>query len=211
MIALTNSVFLHTPKTGGTWVRTALAHACRVSWEGPQHISIREIPARYDKLRRFAFVRHPASWYQSFWRYRGGPHQKARDPRELENWKQPAPDIQAIFEPITSCSDPVFGRFVEKCVIHRPGVVGWVYTWFTAGVGLVGKQEQLVDDLLHFLSELGEPHSIRVIRSLPPMRVSDRSLDTEYPAGLLDAVLRSEDEAIKSYGYETWTSDPSLR
>ena len=69
-----NALFVHIPKTGGVWVEEALpacgiATACPlttggVSWRHPLPADIR---GSFDFT--FTFVRHPISWYESWWRF----------------------------------------------------------------------------------------------------------------------------------------------
>ena len=83
-VLLPNSAFLHIPRTGGTWVREVLAGANLIkdeivsqtpeeSTEGSVR-SWHNVPSsNADFLARehvFCFVRHPLTWYQSYWAYK---------------------------------------------------------------------------------------------------------------------------------------------
>jgi hypothetical protein len=59
-------VFLHVPKTGGSYVRT---HVPELVYER-QHGRACEIPERFKHLPRYAFVRNPWDWYVSWWLYK---------------------------------------------------------------------------------------------------------------------------------------------
>src|SRR5262245_16462215 len=72
-----NALFLHIPKTGGTWVEEVLkecgilaeqaAVTDAVTWRHPlrgHHL--------HDYSFVFAFVRHPLSWYESWWKFQAG-------------------------------------------------------------------------------------------------------------------------------------------
>ena len=113
-IYLKNSVFLHIPKTGGTWVRLRLQEAGlikRISHgndfePGFGVNSIHNIPI-YDKefqnkKTRFCFVRNPYTWYKSYYGYR------KRFPWDEKS----CIDIQ--------CKAESFNEFVES-VKERPG------------------------------------------------------------------------------------------
>jgi hypothetical protein len=58
-------VFLHVPKTGGTYVRT---HLPEVLYE-TQHGGIKDIPSEFQGLPKYAVVRNPWDWYVSWWTY----------------------------------------------------------------------------------------------------------------------------------------------
>src|SRR5439155_11120636 len=67
-IVLPQATFLHIPKCGGTWVVRAMAAAglpMQVIPAGCQH-AIAATEGRFV----FTFVRHPLTWYASFWKYR---------------------------------------------------------------------------------------------------------------------------------------------
>jgi len=59
-----DSVFIHVPKTAGSSVR----------WHGigefglrysAQHCGVQHIPEKFKNFRKFSFIRHPSTWYQS--------------------------------------------------------------------------------------------------------------------------------------------------
>ncbi|PIR53287.1 hypothetical protein COU76_01935, partial [Candidatus Peregrinibacteria bacterium CG10_big_fil_rev_8_21_14_0_10_49_10] len=72
-LILPRSAFFHIMKTGGTWVRS-VCEKQRLSIEevGDTHKAYCELPDTELVSSRFtfAFVRHPCSWYQSFWSWK---------------------------------------------------------------------------------------------------------------------------------------------
>lgn len=62
-IILANSVFVHIPKTGGSWVRKTLNLNGLIIEKKAQH------EKRPNGQNLFAFVRNPISWYRSKWSY----------------------------------------------------------------------------------------------------------------------------------------------
>jgi len=74
MLIFPTAVFLHVPKTGGKWVKAAVANAGLefTEWNahGDIHNDLSYCPHR-DRFV-FAFVREPLSLYQSYWRFKAG-------------------------------------------------------------------------------------------------------------------------------------------
>jgi hypothetical protein len=65
-------LFLHLPKTGGSWATAAMlaAGVPAVRPEAlPFHATRRESSAYGDRFT-FAFVRHPLEYWRSYWAYR---------------------------------------------------------------------------------------------------------------------------------------------
>lgn len=75
MLLSQHFVFVHIPKTGGTWVREILQENAPASWQMqvrfPGHHPASAIPAEYQTAPRLACVRNPWDWYVSlfhFWK-----------------------------------------------------------------------------------------------------------------------------------------------
>ena len=115
-----NALFVHIPKTGGTWVEHVL-HRCgietapapRAAEASVRHATPSQLLGNYRF--RFTFVRHPFSWYESWWKYQAGV------------WQVFEPDVwhpQRVLEP---CASDDFLRFVRRCVEREPGYVSRMY------------------------------------------------------------------------------------
>jgi hypothetical protein len=73
-LILKNGVFIHIAKTGGSWVAELLRQQGLVAAATARsHVNfketISEVPAAAG-LPSFAFVRHPVTWWKSYWAYR---------------------------------------------------------------------------------------------------------------------------------------------
>src|SRR5687768_757984 len=66
---LSQSCFLHVPKTGGNWVATVLKELFPTAQRIGKIHATRKQADRAD-LFTFAFVRHPLTWYQSYFSYK---------------------------------------------------------------------------------------------------------------------------------------------
>jgi hypothetical protein len=65
-------VFLHLPKTGGSFVRELCTHYAPPAWQVSlldNHPTVRDIPPEYTHLPIFGFVRNPFDWYVSWYAY----------------------------------------------------------------------------------------------------------------------------------------------
>jgi hypothetical protein len=217
-----DALFLHVPKTGGTWVTAVLRDLglvrCRVvskhaDMEHVRHCA-RLQPGRYleacakagprwqRRVRRgwkFCFVRHPLSWYESYWlfmRARGwnawGVNRRGR-PR----W-HPNAGLDGL-------GDDDFNLFVRRVLERRPGYVTRLFGQYaTADVGFVGRQERLADDLLGVLRRIGAAYDETRVRAWPAVNASDLSQGRpKWDDGLRREVLRMEHDAIVRFGYDS--------
>lgn len=203
---LSNSVFIHTPKTGGQWVAGVLEQTGLLKGTlGVVHATPQEL-AHEEEFRkrnvRFAMVRHPLSWYQSIWTHRMDEQWapvSARDwfsERSLEMWR----------EFTDKCRSETFDEFVRKCTTHYPhGYVSALYDSYTQGCTFVGRQETLAADLLTVLRGAGEQFDTDRIRETPDRNVRSRGevwlQRCQYTPELLALVMRAEARAIAKFHY----------
>jgi len=202
-LQLANLVILHVPKTGSAWTRLAcfnsVAAKCREI--GEWHATLAEVREQLEKQRSRTsfigtFVRHPLAWYRSAWTY----------------WKEtgrfPRAESDAVVE------DDNFEVFVRKCLEAEPhGYVSSLYRRYTGALTsgvMVGRQEQLQEDLITFLWMANEPFDEHLLRNTPPHNVRgsrDPSMGPLYSAELRSAVLEAESEVIeRHYSSSKWTS-----
>lgn len=171
------AVFLHIPKTGGSWV-THVLNKCNLVERafGHKHADMDRVlyhpnflggrkylselikrrlhpmfQKQYERTNyKFCFVRHPMSWYESWWKYMSGPELRWGhwgDEHNVEKW-HPNSILNGL-------GDDDFNSFVRKVIKKRPGYVTELYGWYTKpGIDFIGKQENLVDDLIFVLNHL---------------------------------------------------------
>jgi hypothetical protein len=122
MLIFRNAVFLHVPKTGGTWVKAAVANAGldfdEYIVDGDIHgdLSYCPFPDRFI----FAFVREPLSLYQAYWRFKVMAGWDARNPFDM------------------ACRAAAFDGFVENVLRLEPA---WCSRMFDDYVGPAPEQE----------------------------------------------------------------------
>jgi len=194
---LPRSVFVHIPKTGGVWVRRAIAQAGLPTVEaghapitaGNMHNATRYINAR-DRIQ-FAFVRHPLNWYASFWSF-----------RMFSGWS-------SLPAPLDACMSADFDRFIRNALRAFPqGWVGHLYRRYLGptldGAGFIGRTERLAEDLVHVLRLAGESFDEAKLRAVPQLNVSP--IRPVYSRKLRQAVLCVEREIIERFGYDAETA-----
>jgi len=217
------AVFLHIPKTGGSWVEKALkaigqterllyhrhADMTRVmNYAKLEPPPKRKGLARWFKYRgharpasmttpfRFCFVRHPLQWYESWWRYMEG--------KMWKHWgREGSADDWHPSSPLNGLGDPDFNQFVRNVARARPGYVTELYSRYTdEAIDFIGRQENLVEDLIEVLRVLDVSFNEQIIRNLAPENVSRTPPErVHWDADLRELVTRLEYPALVRYGY----------
>lgn len=213
------AVFLHIPKTGGTWITEVLKHCGLVdcllchkhadvfrvlygSWlpQGIDSVGVPNPPMPSTEVDAsacfFCFVRHPLSWYESWWRYMTDHGWPARG-KEKDKLRWHPNSV------LNSLADNDFNSFVRKVIKVRPGYVTELYSSYTYDcVRFIGKQEKLADDLVAILRNLGLPFDEQEIREYKHRNVSMTSPQrATWDPGLRKEVLRLEYAGLVRYGY----------
>lgn len=233
------AIFLHIPKTGGSWVTRVLQQLDLIEGRiGHMHADADRLMNAYrfsgikahagylirkkvrKKLRHFSqtaerpakpymfcFVRHPLSWYESWFKY-----QSLR-----WNWRtwgtELNPDDWHPLSMLNGLGGNTFTEFMNNVLARRPGFVTELYGAYTKPniVDFVGHQENLQEDLIQVLTRLGLPHDPAVIRSMPPENVStDSNLQIHWNPALRAEVERLEYASLVRYRYPQQDGNPGL-
>lgn len=188
MLIMPHACFIHVPKTGGWWVRNALLRAVpgaqnyNLAVDG--HIGWAECP--YPLRFRFAFVRNPYTWYQSYWRYKMG-----------RKWAQP----NILDE---TCRANVFAEFVENAATRLPGI----YTdWVDIAIGdpqeidFVGRFETLQQDLVTALELADETYDLERLLATPPVNAAPAHIDAPLTEQLCRLIYTTERSVFERFQY----------
>jgi hypothetical protein len=191
-VIMPHSAFIHVPKTGGTWCRTAIKRAKLPHFEsGPNvkrmlsrtHATLRKALPTINqrdwrkgdttKVKRFTFgfVRNPLDWLASRWadaiRKYGGVANHDHD-----HWFNAAfsHDFSTYVDGVIEIEPSVpSNAILGRLGFHKDGAV-WVPD--DCKIDFIGKQENLVDDFVKALHLAGEKFSEKRVRALPPQRVA---------------------------------------
>jgi hypothetical protein len=146
---------------------------------------------------KFCFVRHPLSWYESYWLFMNarGWNRWGVNRRGFRRWHPNAA--------LDGLGAEDFNRFVRNVLEARPGYVGEMFGWYaTADIDFVGRQERLASDVVEVLARLQVPFDEERVRGHIPVNVS-RGSDQRprWDQGLLRDTLRAERAALERFGY----------
>lgn len=188
-LRLKNGIFIHFPKTGGVWASGLLVKlGLVVEPVGEAHSSLNDVLAERPELKglkSFAFVRHPFSWYQSFWTFRQA---NGWDPRN----------------PLDVCRAETFREFLGNVVERCPGYLSDHLKAMTEGVTYIGRFEALRESMIQILSILGEDFSHEAVYDHPSENVGskDPTVAGRYTPLLLERLYQAERVAFRTFGYD---------
>lgn len=95
-----------------------------------------------------------------------------------------------------------FNQFVKNVICTKPGYVSELYGSYTQpGINFIGKTENIVDDLIKVLQFLELDYNEDFIRTYKKVNVSHSSSTIEWEAELKEMALKMELPALVQYGY----------
>jgi hypothetical protein len=190
-------VFLHIPKTGGTWIKQAF-RASNIKFEelGGQHNYFPDLydlkeDGYFDDLFVFTIVRHPIHWYPSRWAFRVKNGWQARHPLD---W---------------NCASNNFHEFLENVFTYAPeGWCNWLFSQYCEingkEIDFVGRTEFLADDFVKAMDKAGHEINLNVIENLGVVNSSSlggfsSSETAQFTPELYERVLSFESRVINKY------------
>ena len=209
MIKFKNSLFVHTPKTGGSWVKSVLSlHG------GSRYSYAHDIPCNNliritaDRLSPFMFVRHPLCFVFSLWNHwTREPRCRINNINRANRWMWDKSFSSDLYSKAIVEGD--FSQTLENFTSFSPGFVSALFSRFMFGTTFVGKYENLRNDLIHALkvcnpvhysTSLIEPGLVRDIRKSPPVNFSPTQV-IYVNRSLLDNFMSSE-PMVSTFSYD---------
>lgn len=223
-LILPKSVFVHIPKTGGTWVRRAIEASMGLErdnnevpikgesyWGKLAHATAKDLKKQLgnsleDRLM-FSFVRNPADLLKSWYIEKVWPefieydkHDKNIDPeilKQLEEYEnKKTPEKRASFKEFVFDKDEGYVTSLYKKFLTSPlGVFPYV--------DYIGRTENLKEDLIEALEIAGEDFDRSIIENMPPVRKGaslDRAKEViECDEDTLGFIAKGEEDIYKIF------------
>ncbi len=158
-----------------------------------------------SKPFRFCFVRHPLSWYESWWKYMSG--------LGWNDWGiQNSADGWHPNSMLNGLGSDDFNEFIRNVIQARPGYVSELFFSYTKpGISFIGKNENLRDDLLKVFDHLGFSIDSNSVKNSDMVNVSKVSADAiVWDPDLRKTVMMLELPALLHFGYLDRTEMRSL-
>ena len=171
---LKHSAFIHTPKTGGSWVNKTLFDMGLYTQLGTGHLNKTDLGLT---CHCFTFVRQPVSWIKSMWAFQKRRFEQGKDSRDYYEDMflkiiNHSPDIPDNPIAIVEFYHDNINVFIERLLKYQPNGINDYFKYFTEGCTQVGKQETLSEDLIQILNHTGEVFNEKIIRRLAAGKVN---------------------------------------
>lgn len=147
-----------------------------------------------SKPFRFCFVRHPLSWYESWWKY-----------MQTIGWRDFGVQNSAtLWHPnatLNGLGSSDFNEFIWNVIKKRPGYVSELFLSYSKpGINFIGRTETLNRDLLEVLGILNVEIEKSEILNSPKFHESKRAT-IEWDPKLREMLLKLELPALVHFGY----------
>jgi hypothetical protein len=216
MLVTEQFVFVHVPKTGGSFVRTLIHTHMQVVAEYPGHASYDRLPPEFANLPALRIVRNPWDWYVSHYHYahaQGKPG-LAGDLFFGPDRRAPFPEFIAAVCATPELPSSVGGpgprwmRAMKELDCDFYTALDHVMVGGRPNVE-AGRFEHLREDLLAFLGRhdiaVGETFREAILASPvihPPHGPTDRESYPSYYDERLRDLVRFRCPLVPRYGYE---------
>lgn len=202
-VLLPKSIYIHLMKTGGWSVRNALSRMkLRLGEIGRGHDPASLLPPD-ERAKRFTFVfiRHPLTWYRSYWAYRMQVNWMIVHPRQpITGWQT----FGSVLD--YECRAYKFETWLRNVLEYVPeGFLSWIYRIYTEGVDFVGKSESLHRDLCQALTLAGETFLPEVISQTPRRNITNPRFTAAATVTqeLAERVMAAESYIADHWGYNS--------
>jgi len=198
-IMLSNVIFFHMPRTGGTWLSSILKANFSHAKLGYKHMTPRELSVPIDKFK-FGFIRNPVHWYISKF---CAPTHNRRLWTGMDSMNNPIFQLDALD------LDESFADWVRRHLRARPGWLTWYHKWFYGHnyrlVDFIGQYERRVRHLRKVLLLAGQEMPLKFKRKRRRFQRSDeeRKATCLYPRRVLANLIEQEKPIFERFGYPT--------
>lgn len=178
---------LHIPRTGGFW-RKKVVHELNLfsSNSKMDHSTLEEFQFLKHEIaaKKFVFIRHPLTWFQSFWAFQNDV-----------NW---LPISSNPFINLMEFNDLPFEKFVISVYARYPRYLTRLYAMYIDDSIIVKKYENLREDFAVLLTEVGLVFDRKI---LDETSIVNHSLTQKpvYSEKIKNLVLENEKEIIERY------------
>lgn len=189
------SLYVHYPKTGGTFVREILKRYCKTDriesdLYHSSHLTLDKIDLREFDFT-FGTVRNPVEWYQSAWKFLND---------FLKNGKFREDEWNPLV-PMESCYHADFNRFIENCLEQHPAYYSESLKLYMGDnydkLDFVLKTETLSFDICQLLDKLKVKYSPVTVLNCP--KFGQRVRPLSWDDSLKKEIISNEMEMIQRF------------
>jgi len=192
-------VFLHVPKTGGTWIRNILRNRTTFVHEFKDHRF--QIPTEQQHKPVFAFVRNPWDFYVSAYTHYHHNWEKQQHEFSYRRLGRRPDTHQAFLE-------KRFGGSFEDMILHQKSKKDFISKTFETlptQTQFLRYEDGLANALIQFFEDSKIPYQEAPIRQQDASRFNahfqHRSGDTTYTQQMNDIVLEFDNFVISRWDY----------
>jgi hypothetical protein len=196
MLVASELVFVHVPRTGGSFIRGVLRDHLELDPAAPRfptHASYDELPAEFRDRPGFCVVRNPWDWYVSWYHHliNRGPRMAGLDPGHPKraNWEIAFAGGRSSFkEAVTTLCEGRLEHPFADTVRRRDSDLYTEYVRILAGRAIkrgrleAGRFEELIPFLVDFLDRRGHlTDSVReAVEHSPPTNATEHGPYRDY-------------------------------
>lgn len=184
------SVYLHVPKTAGSWMVACIQKAglAKQVYDELAHAPLHRVKEVINdpSLKYWAFVRHPVTWWESYWRDRmtfGWNNGPVNEDCRSE-------DYQTFMDNVLSNYQCWYSKWVES-IVGRPGQIDHI-----------GKFENVEKDFVDILQAIGEELNPQVMNGVSRLRAGDKKFVAKTNPELRRRILQSEHRMAERFEYK---------
>lgn len=193
------SIFLHLPRTGGTFVTAVLRRLGLVKRAvGNKHDCPGVIPMNM-RVRHYVFIRHPYDWIRSVYAYQAESDWPTWPKQKECRWWHPFREINN--PPEEAKRD--FGAFLHWITFQHAGFASRIFTHFADWpCSYIARTDRMGDGLCDIVAQFGVSGSQYADAAYKAMRSRNSfQMDQEPSEEVLAAFLKSEQTAIQRWFY----------